>query len=119
MKALTVVAVLTLCCVCTMALNSTENSDKRVIRKEWRRMSKKMKKTFIRHFNNLSKRRANEAKSRLHMLADWITRTSSPGSHRGPASLPWHREYLFRLVVNALIQLYLEDQIEGCFRNFV
>ena len=36
MKALTVVAVLTLCCVFTMALSSTENSDKRVIRKEWR-----------------------------------------------------------------------------------
>ena len=67
-----------------------------VLRQEWRRMSSKKKKAFIRHFNNLSIRKPGEDKSRLHLIADWHRKSESPPAHEGPAFLPWHREYLYR-----------------------
>ena len=67
-----------------------------VVRQEWRRMSPKKKQAFIKHFNNLSIKRPGEAKSRLHLIADWHRASESPAAHGGPAFLPWHREYLFR-----------------------
>ena len=74
-----------------------------VVRQEWRRMSSTKKKAFIKHFNNLSIRRPGEGKSRLQMFADWHRKVDSPAAHGGPAFLPWHREYLFRLVHSLLL----------------
>ena len=86
----------------TRVRRQVRNSEDHVVRREWRRMTKNMKKSFIKHFNNLSKLRANETKSRLNLLADWHRKIESPGAHRGPAFLPWHREYLYRSVINDL-----------------
>ena len=70
-----------------------------VLRQEWRRMSSTKKKAFIKHFNNLATKQTGEDMSRLELFANWHRRSESPGAHGGPAFLPWHREYLFRLVV--------------------
>ena len=74
-----------------------------VMRKEWRTMTRKMRGSFIQHFNKLTVKGPN-GKSELDKFADWHRESESPGAHGGPAFLPWHREFLFRSDI-----IYLEN----------
>ena len=78
-----------------------------VMRKEWRTMSRKMRDSFIEHFNKLTVKGPNGT-SELDKLAGWHRESESPGAHGGPAFLPWHREFLFRSDVIYIFRKLLE-----------
>ena len=74
-------------------------------RREWRKMTNKMKAQFHKHFQNLAVKQPGEEKSKLQLLADWHRQSESPAAHRGAGFLVWHREFLFRLVM----KLFLDE----------
>ena len=74
--------------------DNKKGQDVEILRKEWRTMTKPMRLSFIKHFNNLAKK--DPGKTTVYTLADWHRKKESPGAHGGPAFLPWHREFLFR-----------------------
>ena len=63
-------------------------------------MTAAMKRSFKKHFLKLSVKKPGEEKSKLQLLADWHRKAEAPAAHGGAAFLPWHREFLFRLVTN-------------------
>ena len=72
----------------TRVKRADSDDDNRVVRREWRKMTVPMKKSFIKHFNNLATKRQNETKSRLQLFADWHRASESPGAHNGPSFYP-------------------------------
>ena len=79
-----------------LCLLQVEQCSSKRIRKEWRTMSRKKKESFIKHFNNLATKNDPALKSVLQTFAEFNRPSVAPGAYRGPAFLPWHREYLLR-----------------------